>query len=345
LPHHFASDTKSRNWSVDFLKNRLHQKLKPRAILALNPAGFGDMLRQINKFLWVCDFYGYRSKVFFDDINERNEITVSEFFDKLNITNDNLLSDYFDFNNCVSFTRFLEKTKGGKNPFSTFYFRFDPWSYNTAFNPELQENFQIQHPRILDAIKNSEFYAELIRIKEAKPKPKICVHVRRGDTARVQAADVKSIINDTVSPDKFLLTQGVFLPYWMEKKVSPDFLKRFKPIADYQAKLKEIKNNSPHEYEVILVSDGMTKLAQSLKENYNYIFKDCEICVLEIENTLNVEFDPLLKEVDEYWIGEKRTFWKSIMNAASSDIVISNSPAFVKQVTKGLNLDIQFVKP
>jgi hypothetical protein len=67
------------------------------------------MLRQINKFLWVCGYYGYRAKVFTQGINDRNEISVSEFFDKLNITSDNLLSGYFDFHRSQSFTQFLRQ--------------------------------------------------------------------------------------------------------------------------------------------------------------------------------------------------------------------------------------------
>ena len=63
------------------------------------------------------------------------------------------------------------------------------------------------------------------------------------------------------------------------------------------------------------------------------------------KKTLDAEFDLLLKRVDQYWIGENGTFWESISQAARSDIVISNSPAFIEQVTKGLGLDIQFVKP
>ena len=326
---------------IRFLKHAL----QPKAILALHPAGFGDMLRQINKFLWVCGYYGYRAKVFTQGINDRNEISVSEFFDKLNITNDNLLSGYFDFHRSQSFTQFLDTTKQFKNPISTHYFHFDGKSYSTSFNRDLQDRFNIQHPRLLSALKKSEFYKQIIETKEAKKRPKICIHIRRGDTAYVKVADVSSIIKEKVNPNKLLHPEGVFLPFWMEKKVKSSFLERYKKIDDYQAKLEEIINSRAQLYEVILISDGMTKLAQNLKQNFNYIFKDRKITELEVENTLNAEFDEILPEVDRHWIGERETFWDSLIEAATSDIIISNSPAFIRDTTRGLGLNIKFVKP
>jgi hypothetical protein len=131
----------------------------------------------------------------------------------------------------------------------------------------------------------------------------------------------------------------------MEKKVKSSFLERYKKIDDYQAKLEEIINSRAQLYEVIFISDGMTKLAQNLKQNFNYIFKDREITELEVENTLNAEFDEILPEVDRHWIGERETFWDSLIEAATSDIIISNSPAFIRDTTRGLGLNIKFVKP
>lgn len=345
MPVSFTSDKKIQDRHSDFSRDSFCQRLKPKAILALNPAGFGDMLRQINKFLWVSDYYGYRAKVFTAGINDRNEISISEFFDELNITSDNLLSSYFDFDRSLSFTHFLDSTKRFKNPLLTYYFRFDGKSYHTSFNPDLQKSFNIQHPRLLSALKKSNFYNQVIQTKETKQKPKICIHVRRGDTARVKVADARSIIKEKVNPDKFLYPQGVSLPFWMEKKVEASFLERYKKIDDYQKKLEEIVSGLTQPYETILISDGMTKLAENLKQNFNYIFKNREISKLEIEDALNSEFDQILKKVDRYWIGEKETFWDSLIEAATSDIIISNSPAFIKDTTKGLGLNIQFVKP
>lgn len=345
MPFSFTPDKKIRNTNSNFSRDSFRQRLKPQAILALNPAGFGDMLRQINKFLWVSDYYGYRAKVFTQGINDRNEISISEFFDELNITNDNLLSNYFDFSRSLSFTHFLDTTKRFKNPLSTYYFQFDGKSYHTSFNPDLQKSFNTQHPRLLSAIKKSNFYNEVIQTKEKKKNPKICIHIRRGDTARVKVADAKSIIKEKVNPDKFLHPQGVFLPFWMEKKVESGFLERYKKIDDYQSKLEEIMSRLTRPYEVILISDGMTKLAENLKQSFNYIFKDSKISTLEVENALNSEFDQILKKVDRHWIGERETFWDSLIEAATSDIIISNSPAFIKDTTKGLGLNIKFVKP
>jgi hypothetical protein len=345
MPMSFTPDKKIPNKNSNFSGDSFRQRLKPQSILALNAAGFGDMLWQISKFLWVSDYYGFRAKVFTDGINDRNEISISEFFDELNITSDNLLSNYFDFSRSLSFTRFLDTTKRFKNPLSTYYFQFDGKSYNTSFNPDLRKSFDIQHPRLLNALKKSNFYRQVIRTKETTQKTKICIHVRRGDTARVKVADARSIIKEKVNPDKFLYPQGVDLPFWMEKKVKASFLERYKKIDDYQTKLEEIVSGLTQPYEIILISDGMTKLAENLKQNFNYIFKDREITELDVENTLNAEFGKILTEVDRHWIGERETFWDSLIEAASSDIIISNSPAFIKYTTKGLGLNIKFVKP
>ena len=322
-----------------------YQFLKPRAVLALNPAGFGDMLRQINKFFWICDFYGYRPKVFFKGANERNEVTVEEFFERLNISCDNLLSDHFNSKKSLKFTSFLERTESRPCPFSTYYFEFDAHSYNVDFNSELEAAIKKQHPRIVEAIRGSELYARIINARKNRKKRKICIHVRRGDAAQINAAAIRSIIKEKVNPDLLLHPVGIFLPSWIDKKVQSPFLSRHRPMADYQAKLDQIIRDDPQETEVVLVSDGMTKLAQNLKTNYNYIFKDPGISLSEVETSLEAEFSPLLDQVTGYWIGEEGTFWESLIQAASSDIIISNSPAFFRDTTKGLGLNIKYIKP
>ena len=118
-------------------------------------------------------------------------------------------------------------------------------------------------------------------------KRKICVHIRRGDIAQIEASDSKSILKEKINGSKILHTQGLFLPYWIKKKVSSNFLRRYKPIRDYGECLKSIAKNSQESFEVVLICDGMIKLANNLKENYNYIFTDSEISVCKIENTLN----------------------------------------------------------
>ena len=120
----------------------LKNALKPRAVLALYPAGFGDMLRQINKFLWVADFYGLRSSVFFENVNERNEISVGEFSERLHITNLNLLSDDFDYRKALNFNNFSDVATRRTTPFSTYYFEWGRKGYSANFPEELHKAYQ-----------------------------------------------------------------------------------------------------------------------------------------------------------------------------------------------------------
>ncbi|MDA9230795.1 hypothetical protein OAI46_04525 [Alphaproteobacteria bacterium] len=328
------------------LNETLSEIIRPAAVLKPSSAGFGDILTQINRFLWAGDFYNYRSKIFFDAVNHRNEETVQGFFEALNITKLNILTDRFKHSRAYGCPSFVDVVSGYRPPFSKAYFDFGRGQKNQIhWEPELKKRFSEQHPRLLEAIRESKIYKRMMVARGAKTKRKICVHVRRGDTALVEASLLEAIIKKEIDPNHVLHPRGIFTRSSIQEEVPDVFLKRYKPMEDYKLRLEKVLSDSSQDTEVVLISDGMTKLAGRLKTRHNHIFKNPEISEHDVERHLEKEFDTLLPLVNSHWIGERGTFWESLIQAASSDIVISKSPAFIKRITMGLDFDIQYVRP
>jgi hypothetical protein len=86
----------------------------------------------------------------------------------------------------------------------------------------------------------------------------------------------------------------------------------------------------------------MTKLAASLKLNNPHIFKDPDISEAAIEEALEQEFMAFTEDFEVIISGERKSFWTSVEEGVSSDIIISRSPGFLRGIARALDLKINF---
>ena len=86
----------------------------------------------------------------------------------------------------------------------------------------------------------------------------------------------------------------------------------------------------------------MPKLATSLKLNNPHIFKDLNISEAAIEEALEQEFMAFTEDFEVIISGERKSFWTSVEEGVSSDIIISRSPGFLRGIARALDLKINF---
>lgn len=322
---------------------KTHQYLtSPCLVLKLKPAGFGDMLQQINKFLWVCDYYEYKPPLFFfSGPNDRNEISVDEFFDALNINDANIRARYFNHQNAISLTEFMNHSQEGTlSKLAGNHLIFDAASYSIDYPPGISDNFNKTHKSLSQISRDSDLFRRVKTRRERQGrKVRVCLHLRRGDVAQVSVATVRHLIKDNIGSDMILHTEGIFHPEEFEEKVSHINRRRFRSIETHQARLEKILETIDEPYELVFLTDGMSKLAANLKLNNAQIFKDPDVSEATIEEALEQEFMAFAKNFDVILSGERNTFWSSVEEGVSSDIIVSRSPGFLRRIALVLDLE------
>lgn len=313
----------------------------PRLVLKLKPAGFGDMLQQINKFFWVCDYYEYKTPLFFSGPNDRNEISVDEFFDALNINDANIRAHYFNHQNAISLTEFMNHSQNDTlSKLAGNHLIFDAASYSIDYTPGISDNFNKTHTSLSQIIRASDLFRRLETRRELQGrKVRVCLHLRRGDVAQVTVATVRHLIKDNIGSHMILHTEGIFDPEEFEEKVSHINRLRFRSVEVHQARLEKILKTINEPYELVFLTDGMSKLAANLKLNNAQIFKDPDVSEATIEEALEEEFMAFAKNFEVILSGERNTFWRSVEEGVSSDIIVSRSPGFLSGIALALDLE------
>lgn len=316
----------------------------PWLVLKLKPAGFGDMLQQINQFLWVCDHYEYKPQLFFSGPNDRNEISVEEFFRVLNINDANIRTRYLNHQNAISFKTFMDHLQENTlTKLSGNHLIFDAASYSIDYLPAISDNFDKTHPSLSQIIRASDLF-ERVKTRRERPgrKTRICLHLRRGDVAQVTVAIVRHLIKDNIGSHMILHTEGIFNPEEIEQKIGHANRLRFRSLEKHKARLENFLETIDEPYELVFLTDGMTKLAASLKLNNPHIFKDPDISEATIEEALEQEFMAFTEDFEVIISGERKSFWTSVEEGVSSDIIISRSPGFLRGIARALDLKINF---
>lgn len=316
----------------------------PWLVLKLKPAGFGDMLQQINQFLWVCDHYEYKPQLFFSGPNDRNEISVEEFFRVLNINDANIRTRYLNHQNAISFKTFMDHLQENTlTKLSGNHLIFDAASYSIDYLPAISDNFKKTHTSLSQITRDSDLFRRVKTRRERQGrKVRVCLHLRRGDVAQVTVATVRHLIKDNIGSHMILHTEGIFHPEEFEEKVSHINRRRFRNIETHQARLEKILETIDEPYELVFLTDGMSKLAANLKLNNAQIFKDSDVSEATIEEALEQEFMTFAKNFDVILSGERNTFWSSVEEGVSSDIIVSRSPGFLRGIARALDLKIKF---
>jgi hypothetical protein len=139
-----------------------------------------------------------------------------------------------------------------------------------------------------------------------------------------------------------LHTEGIFNPEEIEQKISHTNRLRFRSLEKHKARLENFLETIDEPYELVFLTDGMTKLAASLKLNNPHIFKDPDISEAAIEEALEQEFMAFTEDFEVIISGERKSFWTSVEEGVSSDIIISRSPGFLRGISRALDLKINF---
>ena len=84
-----------------FVKNKLlkYQKMLDilrggSAIMEVRPSGIGDMLTQVSRFYWFCEYYNVKPLFYIPEGKGRNELPMSEVFDLLGFNQADILVDF-----------------------------------------------------------------------------------------------------------------------------------------------------------------------------------------------------------------------------------------------------------
>jgi hypothetical protein len=139
-----------------------------------------------------------------------------------------------------------------------------------------------------------------------------------------------------------LHTEGIFNPEEIEQKIGHANRLRFRSLEKHKARLENFLETIDEPYELVFLTDGMTKLAASLKLNNPHIFKDPNISEAAIEEALEQEFMAFTEDFEVIISGERKSFWTSVEEGVSSDIIISRSPGFLRGIARALDLKINF---
>jgi hypothetical protein len=303
---------------------------KPVAIMKLRQSGFGDMLSQINKFLWSCDYHNYTGKLYHNGENCRNELSVKQVFSFLNLSQDNLLSQHFNSQKTKSFSSFYSQEEIEHYDLtSPIYFEFDKTCYSFPEIDTIKNNYINPHPDLCDIFQESKLYDAVKRRRCKLTKKRICVHVRRGDVAQIPVSVIRPLIKDEIDSNQILHEQGVFDPDEIKTHLHESVYTRFRSVNSHMEVLDNLLEKYDEDFEIILVSDGMTKLARGLKGKFNDMLINSSVSLRELERQLERELTPLIERSQFCIIGEKDNLWNTLVESLCSDFIISKSPGFI----------------
>ena len=197
------------------------------------------------------------------------------------------------------------------------------------------------HPGLIKLGKKSFVYKQL----EDKPLKRIAVHVRRGDVCQIIPENFQNIFRTMSTKRSILHCSGLVEQKNLNNEIAAGNLNRFYTEQSYLIKLNELKaqfNIDTH----IVISDGYTKLAKAIIKENRQILIEPSISEEQLETLLAEEIANLSRMADFAFIGENDGFfYKTIYAALSSEIIISSSPGFLRNLAGLFELPIKFVKP
>jgi len=155
---------------------------------------------------------------------------------------------------------------------------------------------------------------------------------------------LEPILKDGIDRSLLLHCKGTFKKDEIENNVPSSNYDRFKSTADYIIRTNEVVAGIDSPYELRLLSDGMTRLSKQIKTRDSDILLKKDYSQWQIERCLEQELLPLVEMSSHCIIGESKvTLVPSIIEALSSDIIISSSPGFLKNINKYLGFNIQYI--
>ncbi len=323
-------------------------KPRPIAVLAIREAGVGDFLSQVERFLWLGEYFNFESKFFISDQKpgrDRNGFSLTEIFKLLGFSDSAYLCDYFQKWKAMPLSQIRHMNMKSKKP---IFFRYDMASYG---NNELSEciksvnNQNLPHPAIKRLLRNSYLNKKIeIKRKMRNKSKKIVIHVRRGDVAQVPITFLEPILKGGVDKSLILHCSGVFTKDMIKSEIPQGNYNRFKSIAAHLKQVNKVIKNAGDQYEISLLSDGMTKLSTRIRGRNSDLLLKPDYSQWQIQRCLEQELFPLIEISSSCIIGEgKDTFVPCIVEALSSDCVISASPGFLRRINRYLGYNIEYV--
>ncbi|MCK8078696.1 hypothetical protein MSG34_21245 [Vibrio sp. 1CM2L] len=317
---------------------------RPVSVLHLRHAGVGDILKQISKFYWVCEYYSLKPMLYFIDKKGRNEILISEVLRELGFDNSHIVGGQLDgtfhpFKDIVK----LPLSDGSIAP---CYFHY---TLDCYFDQDIEDILNrinpngIPNPRLLKIISNSNLTQSIRQNKstETPSKKRICVHVRRGDVAQVKLSSIRNLLAKEVDTQQWVHVKGL---YRTQKALIDDVPKgnscRFKELKLFEERLCNLTSRFS-QFEVVFTSDGMTKLTKSLLAKKEIFCRD--VSFWELERSLEKELFPIIKLSSFCLIGENQgNLWDSVKLALSSDIIVTSSPGLFLELSRYIDPTIKF---
>lgn len=308
--------------------NKKMKSQKKQVILVIRNAGFGDMIRQVDLFFKLSDFFEFEPKIHFSKTGKRNEICVIEFF------------------KCIGFSEIIypEKTiaEVGLEKISSELensYQFNMNCYNKTFDKFIANDNSF-HKRLKRMAQSSSLYNQLNKIE----RDGIALHVRRGDVAQIPLNTFNKIFVNNGKENEVFHVRGVFTKQSIKQEISSGNYSRFASVDSYLKVLKnEMAKNNTHKY--FLLSDGYTKIVHSLINKNKNILLDQNIDPIFLESELSKELDILKKDAAKVLIGEgDNLLYETILLILSSKVFISNSPGLFLCLIKLFELNIPIVR-
>lgn len=307
-----------------------------QSTLYVRNAGFGDMLVQVNMFFYLADAFDFEPRVFIKENNRRNSLGNRDFFRQIG----------FESIMAPRPARGPQKAPSLSTLATEFSdtYTFDLSCYhNPVLKEALEGKLKESHPKLTQLARDSHLFAEIAKRRTATGG--IAVHMRRGDVSQIRADDFPDIFDMTLTAGKILHRRGAFTPASLEAEVPWSDRRRFVDTPTHVKTLERVQQEegiASH----ILVSDGFTKLAARLVEDQPDLLRDRDMTAQALERALGRELHPLSTDACEVILGETDdAFYETLHATLGTDVIISASPGFLRELAKLFGLDIRFVTP
>jgi hypothetical protein len=342
---------------VDKMESLKHKKTpQKKALLQVRNAGLGDVLFQVNQFLWLCEEFEIEP---FVDINHmrslrRNKIANCDLPLLTGLDSAEQLSpDFSLFEEAITYSlkevldNINNKTLSEQNIKITFsgecYRLIEPSklaSYQKYYSgePDCAE-WLIIHPTLKEYMKGSSIFQKVMENSKNNTS-NVCIHLRRGDVAQSYLNLAAKFLSSTDDVNKIATMHGIFDSKKLLKESIPKgFYNRFSTVGEAIDKYQPFNNKNN---KLCVLSDGYTRLAEYLLTYQSSLFTEEFVDKVKLESLLEEELKPLIAMSDVSLIGEGDDLLvESLIEGLSSSVIISSSPSMFQFFINAFDLKVQ----
>ena len=316
------------------------------AVLKLRSAGIGDMLSQCINFFTVCEFINCQPYFILPEGKGRNELSSEQLFELFGFFEAGLIvrrsseAERMPLSDAV--TLFLDAR--GTDVRS---FLFDNNCYGSDALKVLRKrpyyNLGSVYSSMREVLVQGSLYKLVVARRKESTDIRVALHLRLGDVAIVDMDLISHLLKVPDNNGRLMHVDGLFDVETVNESMRPGVIRRFRPMRTYELALIEVLEQHPTAL-VTLLSDGMSRLSESMLKQNRDLFLNPRISVWELEGELNRWFDTLVEKSGKCLVGERHgLLLESIIECLSSDVIISASPGLFGPLSKIMGTQNQFV--